>query len=147
MQSISRFQRTNFCYLFFSKNPRERFKKNINCINLNLRKFVKNQGKTIIALIYWILSILIWEMKTHTTDTFAWNFLERSGKTEKANFYEHTYTNSRISHGVDERRNKRQLYVTNIQGLGAAFQFSSDPIVIVRGCSSVSIEVTRLVNV
>jgi len=88
-------------------------------------------------------------MKAHTThfrDTFAWNFLKRLGKAEKANLYEHTYTNSGISHGVDERRNKRELYVTNIQGLGAAFQFSSDPIV-VRGCSSVSIEVTRLVNV
>lgn len=37
--------------------------------------------------------------------------------------------------------------VTNMQGLGAAFQFSSYLIVTIRGCSSVSIEVTRLVNV
>lgn len=54
----------------------------------------------------------------------------------------------RISHGVDERRKlARVAHVTNVRGLGAALQFSSDSIVTVRGCSSVSIEVTRLVNV
>jgi len=42
---------------------------------------------------------------------------------------------------------KEGVSVTNMQGLGAAFQFSSYSIVIVRGCSNVSIEVTRLVNV
>lgn len=67
-------------------------------------------------------------------------------KKSRADFYEHTYIKLEDLTALTKEET-RELHVCNVLGLGAAFQFSSDSIVTIRGCSSVSIEVTRLVNV